>query len=112
MHKGICSPGGTPPLSYAGEKFISMILRYCLQGPTGIGTGRNYEFAITCCFLRAETEFVKPEIYEGVLSLKLRVVETGIDRVYMTCQDLPSLYLHLAEQATSSGSGDHTIWHM
>jgi hypothetical protein len=57
----------------------------------------------------AETELVKPEIYEGVLSLKLRVVEAGIDRVYMTCQDLRSLYLHLPDQATSSGSGDHTI---
>jgi hypothetical protein len=34
----------------------------------------------------AETEFVKPEIYEGVLSLKLRVVEAGIDRVYMTAK--------------------------
>jgi hypothetical protein len=39
----------------------------------------------------AETELVKPEIYEGVLSLKLRVVEAGIDRVYMTCQDLRML---------------------
>jgi hypothetical protein len=39
----------------------------------------------------AETELVKPEFYEGVLSLKLRVVEAGIDRVYMTCQDLRML---------------------
>jgi hypothetical protein len=47
--RGSAVPAGLLPC-HRGRKIYMDDFAALPAGPTGIGTGRNYEFAITCCF--------------------------------------------------------------